>query len=84
VVEVLITGGNAHDITVADKLVAEVFNCRLLADKGYTSEDFRAVLYGQNNEGHIPPKSNAVNPKSYDKDLYKLRKNIELTFGKLK
>jgi hypothetical protein len=32
VVEVLLSGGNAHDMTMAKDLVADVFGCHVLAD----------------------------------------------------
>ena len=83
-VEVLLTGGNAHDVTVAHELLADVFGCRILADTGYTGAPFKAVLLSQNNVGHIPSRENAKKPEVYDKELYKLRPFIERTFGALK
>jgi transposase len=84
VVEVLLSGGNAHDMTMAKELVANVFGCHVLADGGYIGKEFRIFLLGQNNTPHIPSRSNTLNPEPYDENLYKLRRIIEMTFGKLK
>jgi transposase len=84
VVEVLLSGGNAHDMTMAKELVADVFGCAVLADTGYVGKGFRAFLVSQNNTPHIPSRGNTISPEPYDKDLYKLRRIIEMTFGKLK
>jgi transposase len=64
--------------------VEKVHGCNVLADKGYESEEFRDTLKEHQNTPHIPPKSNALEPKHYDKNLYRYRPRIENTFGKLK
>jgi transposase len=79
-VAVQLTGGQVHDAVVAEKLTEDVYHRHVLADMGYTPAPFEQ----RNNMAHIPPKSNAVKPRNYDKLLYKLRKHIENTFGKLK
>ena len=57
----------------------------LLADKAYDAEE--RVLQLLNSKGItpvIPPKSNRINHREYDKDIYKLRNLIENFFLKLK
>jgi transposase len=73
-----------HDAVVASALVEKVHGCQILADKGYESEEFRDNVRAHQNTPHIPPKTNALHPKPYDKILYRYRPRIENTFGKLK
>ena len=57
----------------------------LLADKAYDAEE--RVLQLLNSKGItpvIPPKSNRISQREYDKDIYKLRHLIENFFLKLK
>jgi transposase len=83
-VEGFLTGGNIHDVSVADALFNDVFGCHILEDKGYDSDIHRDFLRSQNNIPVIPGRKNRKVPIMYDKTLYKMRKNIEIFFGKLK
>jgi len=51
---------------------------------GYDSDPHRDFLRSQNNVPVIPGRKNRKVKVVYDKILYKLRKNIEIYFGKLK
>jgi transposase len=83
-VEGFLTGGNIHDVSVADALFNDVFGCHILEDKGYDSDAHRDFLRSQNNTPVIPGRKNRKVPIIYDKTLYKMRKNIEIFFGKPK
>jgi transposase len=84
VVEGFLTGGNVSDITVADELTAEVVGCYVVEDRGYDSKAHRNTLISNNNVPVIPGRKNRKEPIVYDKIIYKVRKRIELFFGKLK
>lgn len=84
IVEGMLTGGQVHDITVADDLLEDVVSCYVVEDMGYDSDAHRAALQANNNVPVIPGRKNRKLPVTYDKKLYKLRKNIELFFGKIK
>ena len=84
VVEGMLTGGQVHDIAVADDLLEDVVSCYVVEDMGYDSDAHRAVLRASNNVPVIPGRKNRKLPVTYDKTLYKLRKNIEIFFGKIK
>jgi transposase len=84
VVEGLLTGGNVADITMADALTAEVVGCYVVEDMGYDSDDHRNELRANNNEPVIPGRKNRTEEILYNKDIYKLRRRIEMFFGKLK
>jgi transposase len=51
---------------------------------GYDSDEHRKNLRSNNNTPVIPGRKNRKIPIIYDKCLYKLRRNIEIFFGKLK
>ncbi len=80
----MLTGGNVADITMADALTAEVVGCSVVEDMGYDSDDHRNELRANNNEPVIPGRKNRTEEIPYNKDIYKLRRRIEMFFGKLK
>ena len=84
VVEGFLTGGNDHDVSVANALFEDVFECYILEDRGYDSDPHRDFLRSQNNIPVIPGRKNRKVKIIYDKALYRLRKDIEIFFGKLK
>ena len=84
VVEGLLTGGNVHDVTVANELTKDVVGCSVLEDMGYDSDEHREYLRSNNNTPVIPGRKNRKIPITYDKTLYKLRRKIEIFLGKLK
>jgi transposase len=84
VVEGLLTGGNVADITVADALTADVVGCYVVEDMGYDCDRHRRELEANNNIPVVPGRKNRKGVVDYDKTVYKLRKRIEMFFGKLK
>ena len=83
-IEGLLTGGNVHDVTVANELTKDVIGCSVLEDMGYDSDEHREYLRSNNNTPVIPGRKNRKIPITYDKLLYKLRRRIEIFFKKLK
>lgn len=79
-----VTEGNRHDIVPAPDLVQRTRPRRLLADKAYSSHDFRAVLDELSCQPVIPSSSSWIDPPAYDKDMYKARAEVECTFSLLK
>jgi transposase len=58
---------------------------RLLADKAYSTHDFRAVLAAMACDPVIPSSSSSwIDPPPYDQELYKARAEVECTFSLLK
>ena len=80
----VLTGGNVHDVTVADALFEDVVGCYVVEDAGYDSDTHRRALEANNNIPVIPGRKNRKKPIHYDKKIYKLRKRIEMFFGKIK
>jgi transposase len=53
-------------------------------DKGYDSDRIREHLVAHDIVPVIPPKNNRTAQVGYDKDLYKLREQVERFFNRLK
>ena len=79
-----VTEGQRHDIVPAPDLVKRTRPRRLLADKAYSTHDFRAVLDELDCEPVIPSSSSWIDPPAYDAELYKARSEVECTFSLLK
>ena len=75
-----------NDITLAPRLVdgLTLAKCFVLADKGYDSSDFVQLIEDSGGSAVIPPRSNARNPREYDKGMYKRRNLVERFFNRMK
>ena len=79
-----LTGGQRHDITQAEDLIAG-FSCEyVIADKGYDADDFRQTILEQDATPVIPPRSNRKQPAEYDEWLYRERHLVECFINKIK
>ncbi|NBK20267.1 transposase [Anaerotruncus sp. 1XD22-93] len=58
--------------------------CFVLKDKGYGSSDFVQLIEDSGGSAVIPPRSNARNPREYDKGMYKRRNLVERFFNRMK
>ena len=56
----------------------------VLADKGYDSDAFVEAINGSGAAPLIPPRSNRITPREYEKEIYKERNLVECLFQKLK
>ena len=79
-----LTGGQVHDITQADALLALVEPQTLLADKGYDADRFVESLTARAIEVVIPPKSNRKVKRDCDFALYCERNIVERFFNMIK
>ena len=84
-IAILLTGGEAHDCPVSERLIRRVKSPeRLLGDKAYDSAELREELDYRATKPVIPNRSNRKQPFSFNKRLYKLRWRIENAFNRLK
>ena len=82
---ILLTGGEAHDCPLAERLIRRVKPPkRLLGDKAYDSAELREELDERGTKPVIPNRCNRKRPFSFSKRLYKLRWRIESAFNRLK
>ena len=78
----ILTGGQRHDITQAEELIAGYAGEQVLADKGYDSQEFREHILALGMTAVIPPRSNRKEPAGYDRHLY--REPVECFINKIK
>lgn len=83
-VRVIITEGTKHDSTQAELLLEGIVADYVLADRAYDSDAILRKIESQEGQAIIPPKSNRIDQRDYDKDLYKLRHIVENTILHLK
>ena len=84
-IAILLTGGEAHDCPVAERLIDRVEEAEcMLGDKAYDSAELRQKLDRRGTKPVIPNRSNRKRPFRFSKRLYKLRWRIECAFNRLK
>ena len=85
-IEVMLTAGNVHDVTVAEKLLSRVRlkGSTVLADKAYGKWALREYIADHEADFCIPPRENETDPWYVDWWLYKERHLVETFFLKLK
>ena len=66
------------------KLLSDLKDCDILADKAYGAKEIRTYLHDQSARYTIPPKGNTKQPWPFDKETYKRRNVIERFFNRLK
>jgi len=80
----ILTGGQVADITQGPALVESLATEAVVADKGYDSNAFVDTIHAMGAEAVIPPRSNRLTPRGYDKARYKARNLVERFFNRLK
>ena len=80
----ILTGGQQHDITQAEELIAGYAGEHVLADKGYDAQEFRQHILELGMMPVIPPRSNRKAPADYDRHLYRERHMVECFINKIK
>ena len=82
---ILLTGGEAHDCPVAERLIRRCKAAEeLLGDKAYDSAELRESLEDRGTTPVIPNKCNRKQPFSFNKKSYQKRHRIENAFCRLK
>lgn len=76
-VKIILTPGQDHDVTQGPALIAGSDAKKIIADKGYDSDAFIAAVEARHAEAVIPPRSNRLEERSYDKEEYKNRNVVE-------
>ena len=66
------------------KLLPDLKDCDILADKAYGTKEIRTYLHNQCASYTIPPKVNTKQPWPFNKKTYKRRNAIERFFNRLK
>lgn len=80
-----LTGAEQADITQAQPLIEAIaVPGAVIADKGYDANALVATIQQAGAEAVIPPRSNRINPRDFDRHRYKARHLIENLFARLK
>jgi len=79
-----VTAGTTADGSQAIPLIEGLEADYLLADKGYDSYAIVAQAEAQGMNVVIPPRRNRCHPRTYDRELYRLRHLVENAFLHLK
>src|ERR1700730_5314008 len=83
-VRFILTAGQVHDILQAEDLISGLSFDKLLADKGYDSDRFRARIATAGAEAVIPSTRSRSQAIPYDKHVYQERNLVERFFNKIK
>lgn len=79
-----LTGGQRHDITQAETLLAGYEGEYVIADMSYDADPFRQVILHSGAEPVIPPRATRKEQYYYDRHLYKERHLVECLINKMK
>ena len=84
-IAILLTGGQAHDYPVAERLIGRTkASKRLIGDMAYDGNALREELYARGTRPVIPNNPKRSQRLSFNKRIYKLRWRIESAFNRLK
>jgi transposase len=81
---VILSAGQIVDIEQATALIEGQPAEFVVADKGYDSDALVAAITEQGSQAVIPPRSNRLTPRWFDRHIYKSRNLIERFFGRIK
>ena len=79
-----LTGGEVHDITQGPALIEGLSTEQVIADKGYDSDGFIAMIEATGAQAVIPARKNRRAARAHDRHAYRERHLIECLFSRLK
>lgn len=80
----IVTEGQAHDISCANELVEHLRTKAVIADKGYDSDAFVQAVRATGAKVVILPRSNRTVKRRYSRALYRTRNLVERFFNRIK
>jgi transposase len=83
-VTLLLTPGQAADVTQATTLIDAIPIQVVIADKGYDSQKVVSAIKATGATAVIPSRKNSKQPREYDRDRYKDRNQVERFWFKIK
>ena len=81
---VILSAGQIADIEYAGKTIEHLSAQAIIADKGYDADHFVAQIEAAGAKAVIPPRSNRLTQRTFDRHLYKDRNLIERFFARIK
>ena len=82
--EICLGPGEEHDVNRAEELLGSHEPDCVIADKGYDSDEFIAVVRQRGAEAVIPPRSNRRTKRRWNKRKYKSRNLAERFVNRIK
>jgi len=83
-IAVVLSEGQAHDITSAPAVLAEVHGANVIADMAYDSAGLRQMLQANGNTAVIPSNPTRAQQHEIDRHTYRDRYLVEDFFRKIK
>jgi transposase len=83
-VALVLTPGQAADVTQAETLLADIAVQTVIADKGYDSAALVEGIEARGAEAVIPSRKNRTEPRAYDRERYKDRNLAERYWRRVK
>ena len=80
----ILSAGQVADIECAHGLIADMPCASLVADKGYDANALVMSIEASGAQAVIPPRSNRIAPRQYDRCAYRARNLIERFFNRIK
>ncbi len=80
----ILTAGQASDVTQGAALIKDFAVQVVIADKGYDADELIKTITAQRSQAVIPPRSNRKEQREYDKHLYRERHLVECFINKIK
>lgn len=80
----ILTQGQIADIDCAHALVEDLRYGALIADRGYDSNTLVSTIEARGAQAVIPPRSNRLHRRAYNRQLYRHRNLIERFFNRIK
>lgn len=81
---IILSAGQIADIEQAAALIKDQSAEFIVADKGYDSDAFVTAISAQGSQAVIPPRSNRLHPRTFDRHIYKSRNLVERFFCRIK
>ena len=81
---VILSAGQIADIDCAAKTIEHLPTQAVIADKGYDADHFVAMIEAAGARAVIPPRSNRLTQRDFDRHLYRDRNLVERFFARIK
>jgi transposase len=76
--------GQVADIREAPALIQGLAAQAVVGDKGYDADELVRTIEAQGAQAVIPPRKHRIQPRDYDRHLYKDRNLVERFFNRIK
>lgn len=80
----ILSAGQIADIDHAAKTIEHLSAHAVIADKGYDADHFITTIETAGAQAVIPPRSNRLTQRDFDRHLYRDRNLIERFFARIK